>query len=70
MKLQIITAPARPDLAPILFPDTMDALLTQRREAGDMADRIIHATSLPYVMASRQGDWLRRLNARIAQVAK
>lgn len=70
MSIHPLSAPTRPALAPSLFPDAMDDLLTQRREAGDMADRIIHATSLPYVMASRQGDWLRRLNARIAQVAK
>lgn len=71
MTFQAFICPAsRPAFAPILFPDTMDALLAERREAGDMADRIIHATSLPYVMAARQGDWSRRLNARIAQVAK
>ena len=56
--------------APSLFADTLDGLLSERRDAADMADRIIFATSLPYVMAARQGDWARRLNAKIAQVAK
>lgn len=56
--------------APILFPAGMDALLSERREAADMADRIIFASSLPYALAARQGDWSRRISAKIAQVAK
>lgn len=62
----LFTRPA----APSLFPSGMDAILSERRDADDMADRIIHRTSLPYVMAARQGDWARRLSAKIAQVAK
>lgn len=71
MTIHFLTRPLpRSAVVPSLFPDTMDALLTQRREAGDMAYRIIHATSLPYALAARQGDWSRRLSAKIAQVAK
>ena len=60
----------RSAVVPSLFPAGLDALLSERREAADMADRIIFATSLPYALAARQGDWARRLSARIAQVAK
>ena len=60
----------RPTAIPSLFADTMDALLSERRDASAMADRIIFATSLPYVLAARQGDWSRRISAKIAQVAK
>ena len=60
----------RPTATPSLFPAGMDAMLSERREAADMADRIIFATSLPYALAARQGDWSRRISAKIAQVAK
>ena len=71
MTIHFLTRPLpRPAVVPSLFPAGMDALLSERRDAADMADRIIFATSLPYALAARQGDWSRRIEARIAQVAK
>ncbi len=55
---------------PSLFPTGMDNMLSERKFADGMADRIIFASSLPYALAARQGDWARRLSAKIAQVAK
>lgn len=64
-------APSRPALAPILFPDTKDGLCSARYDAHRMGGRIIHGDSaLPYHLARVLGDFERRLNARIAQVAK
>lgn len=70
MKLQIITAPARPSLAPILFPADMDALLTERRDARDLAYHSLDETKHRFAIVARQLGWSYRLNARIAQVAK
>ena len=69
MTIHFLTRP-RPTAIPSLFPAGMDAMLSERRDAADMADRIIFATSLPYALAARQGDWARRISAKIAQVAK
>ena len=68
MKFPIIAA--RPALAPILFPDTMDTLLSDRQETLRLASYCVAQTGHPYRMAARIVSWADRLNARIAQVAK
>lgn len=50
---------------PFLFPNTMDDLLVQRREAGLMASYIQHQTRLPYWMLARQCEYEARLEGRV-----
>ena len=61
--------PARP--APTLFPAGTDELLSRRQFAHRMGDRIVNgSTALPFHLARVLGDFERRIDARIAQVAK
>lgn len=48
---------------PILMPDSMDALLSERAEADARGDFAIRETRHGFELASRQYDWSRRLNA-------
>lgn len=70
MTIHTLFTRPRSAVVPSLFPTGMDNMLSERKFADGMADRIIFATSLPYALAARQGDWSRRIDARIAQVAK
>lgn len=62
--------PAHP--APTLFPDGTDDLLSRRQFANRMGTRIVddQDTSLPFHLARVLGDFERRIEARMAQVAK
>lgn len=61
----------RSAVVPSLFPAGMDALLSERRAAYKMGDRIVHGdTDLPFHLARVLGDFERRIEARMAQVAK
>ena len=62
--------PARPALAPILFPRRLDDLLTERRNARALAYHSLDETKHRFAIVARQLGWSHRLNARIAQVAK
>lgn len=59
-------ATTRPALAPILFPAGMDDLLTERRDAADLARNLAHR--IPAHIIAHQAARVSRLNARIAQV--
>ena len=56
---------------PRLFPAGTDDLLSRRQFAHRMGDRIVYgSTALPFHLARVLGDFERRIDARIAQVAK
>lgn len=56
---------------PRLFPDTKDDLCSARYDANRMGDLIVNgSTGLPFHLARVLGDFERRIDARIAQVAK
>ena len=61
---------SRPTVAPILFPDGMDKLLSDRKETLRLATYCVAQTEHPYRMAARYLAWADRMSARIAQVAK
>lgn len=61
--------PARPALAPILFPlDSMDTLLADRQETIRLAIYCVKKTDHPYRMAAGYLAWAQRIDAKIAQV--
>lgn len=56
---------------PRLFPDTLDDLCFARFFANRMGCRIVdHSSKVPLHLARVLGDFERRIEARIAQVAK
>lgn len=61
----------RSAVVPMLFPDTLDDLCSARLDAHRVGDRIVNgSTALPFHLARVLGDFERRIEARIAQVAK
>ena len=60
--------PARPPLAPILFPiDSMDQMLLERATAHILADM---AHRIPAHIIARQAAWATRLSARIERISQ
>ncbi len=60
----------RPALAPILFPDTVNALEAECAGAIELAEYSAKQTGHRYRLSAMQIDRAARLSARIAQVAK